>query len=255
LKAREAPWFSVLPVAGDTPLALNADLDLTGLAAAFAAHQRLQVRNCLAVQTADRLRLCLEREVSWGLAYVRDGAPQFLSKAHMATLSPLEQQALIQESHGRAARGEYQYLYRCYPLLQAYLENWEPDLYLNRWLEFLNSEGMLGFVRAITGFDDLIKADGQASLYGPNMFLNTHDDSHVGQGWRVAYVMNFARNWRENFGGSLLFHDAEGDTVAGFLPRFNALNLFAVPQRHSVNVVAAYAPIDRFAITGWFRNR
>jgi Rps23 Pro-64 3,4-dihydroxylase Tpa1-like proline 4-hydroxylase len=76
------------------------------------------------------------------------------------------------------------------------------------------------------------------------------------EGWQVAYVMNFcAEEWRPDWGGYLLFYDEDGDVVAGFKPRFNALNLFRVPQKHSVTYVAPFAPIARFAITGWFRDR
>jgi Rps23 Pro-64 3,4-dihydroxylase Tpa1-like proline 4-hydroxylase len=52
-----------------------------------------------------------------------------------------------------------------------------------------------------------------------------------------------------------MFYDEDGDCIAGFKPRFNALNLFAVPQRHSVSYVPPFAPAGRFAITGWFRDQ
>ena len=68
--------------------------------------------------------------------------------------------------------------------------------------------------------------------------------------------MNFcAEEWRPDWGGYLNFYDDEGDVVAGYKPRFNALNLFAVPKKHNVTYVPPFAPVGRFAITGWFRDR
>ena len=37
------------------------------------------------------------------------------------------------------------------------------------------------------------------------------------------------------------------------MPTFNALNLFAVPQLHSVSFVPPFAGALRFSVTGWLR--
>ena len=39
-----------------------------------------------------------------------------------------------------------------------------------------------------------------------------------------------------------------------FVPRFNTLSIFTVPQFHAVSCVAPYAPMGRLAITGWFQD-
>jgi Rps23 Pro-64 3,4-dihydroxylase Tpa1-like proline 4-hydroxylase len=52
-----------------------------------------------------------------------------------------------------------------------------------------------------------------------------------------------------------MFYDDDDDVIAGLRPRFNTLNLFAVPQRHNVTYVVPSAPARRLAITGWFRDR
>ena len=114
----------------------------------------------------------------------------------------------------------------------------------------------LDLVREVTAIPELVKADAQATLYGPSHFLTQHNDSHMAEGWRIAYVLNFtAEPWRPDWGGYLLFYDEEGDVIAGYRPRFNALNLFAVPMLHSVTYVPPFSPIGRYAITGWFRDR
>jgi Rps23 Pro-64 3,4-dihydroxylase Tpa1-like proline 4-hydroxylase len=114
----------------------------------------------------------------------------------------------------------------------------------------------MDLVRAISGMSDLVKADAQATLYGPNHFLAVHNDEDTSAGRRVAYVLTLcAEDWRPDWGGYLNFYDADGDVVAGYRPRFNALNLFAVPQKHNVSFVPPFAPVARYAITGWFRDR
>lgn len=100
------------------------------------------------------------------------------------------------------------------------------------------------------------QADGQTTLFGPSHYLGRHIDSHVAEGWEVANVLNFAReDWHPDWGGYLLFLDEEGDVVEGFRPRFNALNLFKVPQSHMVSYVPPFAPVGRMAMTGWLRSQ
>jgi Rps23 Pro-64 3,4-dihydroxylase Tpa1-like proline 4-hydroxylase len=151
---------------------------------------------------------------------------------------------------------DYAFVYARYPLLEAYKEGWREHEALEFLIEHINSESLLDLIRSVTGISGLVKADAQATLFGPNHFLAVHDDTDAAEGWRVAYVMNFcAEDWRPDWGGYLLFYDEDGDVVAGYKPRFNALNLFRVPARHSVSYVPPFAPVARFAITGWFRDR
>ena len=123
-------------------------------------------------------------------------------------------------------------------------------------LEYLNAPDFLDLVREVTGIPEIVRADGQATFYAAQHYLGRHIDSHVAEGWRVAYVLNVAReDWHPDWGGYLTFLDKDGDIVEGFRPRFNALNLFAVPQSHAVTYVPPFAPTGRYAITGWLRDR
>ena len=117
----------------------------------------------------------------------------------------------------------------------------------------MSSEPMLGLLRVITGCDDISFTDGQATAYGPGDFLTCHDDDVEGAHRRAAYVFGLTRQWRPEWGGLLLFHDDEDRTVAGHVPRFNTLDLFSVPRRHSVSLVTPAAPVRRYAVTGWLR--
>ena len=51
-----------------------------------------------------------------------------------------------------------------------------------------------------------------------------------------------------------MFHDSAGDIERALTPRFNSLNIFAVPQLHSVSVVAPFAGQTRMSVTGWLRS-
>jgi Rps23 Pro-64 3,4-dihydroxylase Tpa1-like proline 4-hydroxylase len=66
-------------------------------------------------------------------------------------------------------------------------------------------------------------------------------------------VYGLTHDWQAEWGGLLLFHDAGGDIERGYTPRFNSLNIFSVPQLHSVSYVSRVAPEPRLSVTGWLR--
>lgn len=163
---------------------------------------------------------------------------------------------MMQDAHDAAARGDYAFRYGHYPLVQSALEGWDPGGPHDLLLEYINAPEFMDLVRTVTGSFDLVKADGQATLFAPQHFLGRHNDSHVGDGWRVAYVLNLTIDeWHPDWGGHLQFFGEDGEITGAFRPRFNALNLLAVPQPHAVSLVAPFAPLGRYAITGWFRDR
>lgn len=244
-------------MAGEIPLfQISPGLNLSAHARAFAADGRAQIRNFLTDPAARTIHRILSRETPWGLAW-RAGAdgPHALRRKDLGARQA-ELAAIPGKISAAMRSGDYAFAYAQYPMLAAYVDNWGEHEGLRLLMEHINDEPLLDLVREVTGMRALVKADAQATLYAPNHFLAVHDDSHVEQGWKVAYVMNFcAEDWRPDWGGYLLFYDEDGDVVAGFKPRFNALNLFQVPQKHSVSYVPPFAPVARFAITGWFRDK
>ena len=236
---------------------LRPSLDRAAARQAFAVNGRVQLRDVLTAPAAETLHRILSRQTRWGLAWrAADDGPHGLTGEQVAKLSQAEQQS-IGDKLTNALRGrDYGFIYAQYRMLDAYLEKWDEGGPHDLIVEHLNSEPFLDLVREVTGMPELIKADAQATLYAPTHFLSEHDDSHVAEGWRIAYVLNFcAADWRPDWGGYLMFYDEDGDVLAGFRPRFNALNLFTVPQKHNVTFVPPFAPAARFAITGWFRDR
>jgi Rps23 Pro-64 3,4-dihydroxylase Tpa1-like proline 4-hydroxylase len=235
---------------------LSPHVDRAAGALRFAAERRVQIRDFLTLAAAQAIHGLLSRETPWGLAW-RAGSdgPHSLRRQQLAATPAAELNALSGKVAAAMRRGDYAFAYAHYPMLNAYLGGWNEHEALDLLLEHINSDPLLNLVREVTGIATLAKADAQATLYGPNHFLAVHDDSHVAEGWRVAYVMSFcADDWRPDWGGYLMFYDEDGDVVAGYRPRFNALNLFAVPLRHNVTYVPPFAPAGRFSITGWFRD-
>lgn len=238
--------------------ALNPQIDRHASTTRFARNGRVQLRDVLTRETAEELRTILARHTQWGMAIQAGeaGGPQSFRREQIAADNAAAANRLAAEAHKSAARGDYAFRFAHYPILTAYQQKWCPDGPHDILLEHLNAEPFLDLVRDVTGIGELVKADGQATLFAPQHFLGRHIDSHVAEGWRVAYVLNLTvDDWHPDWGGYLLFLDEDGDVVEGFRPRFNSLNLFAVPQSHLVSYVPPFAPLGRFAVTGWLRDR
>jgi Rps23 Pro-64 3,4-dihydroxylase Tpa1-like proline 4-hydroxylase len=238
-------------------LDLNPALDLAALAAAFARDRRLQIRDVLTEASARIVHHILAEETPWGLAWqAGERGPDRLRREALVTMPAAERQARTEAMMAAMRASDYAFTYASYPILLAYLDKWNPDGPHDLLLEYLNDRPIMDLVRAISGIPELVKADAQATLYAPNHFLAVHNDKHSTEGRRVAYVLHLcAEDWRPDWGGYLNFYDDDGDVIAGLRPRFNTLNLFAVPQRHNVGYVPPFAPVARYAITGWFRDR
>ncbi|HSG88858.1 MAG TPA: 2OG-Fe(II) oxygenase family protein [Pseudomonadales bacterium] len=233
-------------------LSIDRSLDLAALRTRFHADAFVQVTAPFAPQDAERLHACLTQDVPWGFAWYDEG-PRHLRAAELQAMPAQAQRALQTQIHERA-RDAYQYAYGTYPMLDAYLQGWGEVPLLDGFLEALNSAPVLDLVRGITGLERIVKADAQATRFGPGQFLRQHSDvSPADQEWLVAYVYNLTPYWQPDWGGYLQFLEASGDVRRGLMPRFNVLNLLAVPQAHLVSAVSAFAGAPRYAITGWFR--
>ena len=236
-------------------LELNPALDRVALAHEFATKSRLQIRDVLAPAGADAVRKILADATPWGLAWQAGATapPQLIRAEQLRSMSKDEITSILRRA---AADPVYGFAYHSYPLVTAYLERWNPGSAHDRLLEELNSPEVLQLVRDVTGIAEIVKMDGQATLYAPGHFLPPHNDEESLRGRRVAYVLNLTLGkWRPQWGGYLNFFTGDWDIDQAFCPRFNSLNLFRVPQWHSVGEVSAAAPIGRYAVTGWARDR
>lgn len=229
-------------------LRLNPALDAAALAQQFATHGRLRVQNILAPECATLIADCLEKATPFDLALLDDnGAPLVLRGQRIDWNDPR-----IAAAVARAGSG-FSFLYRSFPMLTAYQQRQPPGHLLHTVFEFLNSAPVIDFLHHVTGHADIVRLDAQATLYEPGCFLTTHNDLLPAHNRRAAYVLGFTRRWLFDWGGLLLFFDEARHVQDGYMPGFNTLDLFSVPQLHAVTSVAPFARAGRYAITGWAR--
>jgi Rps23 Pro-64 3,4-dihydroxylase Tpa1-like proline 4-hydroxylase len=230
---------------------INPDLDVAALAADFACDGRVRVYGLLA-DGAEYLHDYLDTTPDWIKLIKQEKGVLELDSDERAALSA-EEWAEIEAAAHRRARFEFQYRYD--GLSVAPVEDGEEAeaTPLTEFAELMQTGEMLDLLRAITGHAGTF-TDGFATAYGPGDFLTGHDDDVPGKNRLAAYVYGLTKGWRIEWGGMLLFHGPHERTASGLAPRFNTLDLFQVPQQHSVSLVTPAAPHRRYAITGWLRS-
>ncbi len=231
---------------------LNPDLDLERAKAQFAFQRRVQISDFFEPETATRLHDCLMTETPWGFGYMDGNEPRMMHRRELEGLTRARSDRISKTITTQAGSGDFSFGYFCYPMMEAAVQGWNPELVLHEVTAFLNSEQMLETVRAISGKASLMKAEALATLFSHQHFLTmSHAPSETWSG--VNFMISLTRDWREDWGGYMQFYNADGDIVQGFKPRFNALCLFDPSQRFSISYVPPYAAIGRLAITGTFR--
>ncbi|MCR5875004.1 proline hydroxylase [Phenylobacterium sp. J426] len=106
----------------------------------------------------------------------------------------------------RASSG-FSFIHRSYALQDEYARG--ADEPIARVTEFLQGREFLDFAGEIVG-EHVDGVRVQASHYRRGDFLTVHDDSHSRDDRIAAFTLGFTRGWRPDWGGQLLFHDAEG---------------------------------------------
>ena len=235
---------------GAGPFQINPDLDLGALAQAYEAEGRVRIYGLLA-DGAVQLHQYFESCADWIHLINTDDGVLELDRAERARMSARRWAAIESGAQARA-RDAFQYRYEALRVPDD--DEWGAgDDLLSGFARLMQSGPMLDLLRAVTGHAELAFTDGQATAYGPGDFLTGHDDDVAGKNRLAAYVFGLTPGWRLEWGGLLLFHGPHDRTVTGMAPRFNTLDLFKVPQRHSVSQVTAAAPHRRYAVTGWLR--
>jgi hypothetical protein len=231
--------------------ALSTGLDPSALAEIFRRAGRIQISGFLQDEGVRALHRELAETRSWGLAANRgeqivDFKPEMLAGFMPEDWSKLHRAVALGGRYG------FQFLYETIRLPKE--SGAAPPSLLADFQAFMSSSPVVSLLRAITGDDAIDFADAHASRYSPGHFLTTHDDRIDTQGRRAAYVLNLTPEWRPDWGGLLLFYDSGGNVVRGYTPGFNLLNIFSVPQPHSVSWVTPLAAAPRYSVTGWLRS-
>jgi hypothetical protein len=234
-------------------LELRDGIDVAGAAAAYARDGHVRVQPFLTEAAAIAALAEMKRREDW-VQVVNSGDKVFeLSRATRAAMNAAQRDGLEQAVLAGARTG-FQYRYEALRLPDGDAPLAAGDGGIAAWPAFLSGGAVRDLLRAITGADDISFADGQATAYAPGDFLTGHDDAVPGKHRRAAYVFSLNPVWRAEWGGLLLFHDGDA-RVRGVAPAFNSLDLFAVPQMHSVSMVTGSVPNRRYSITGWLRAK
>lgn len=231
---------------------ISNDLDIDHWCRTLAARSRVQVPDFLQAAAADALARELAGQVPWQLAERSEGVSHTSTRG--AYPDDAEYTRILQRGYARAA-DSYQFAYDSYMLIKAAKEGWDPGLLAHGVLNFMNTPPFIAFARTLASDAAITHVSAQCTRYRPGQYLMPHEDLDVDEGRRYAYVINLSRDWRPDWGGQLQFLDADGNVTDTFLPRWNSLSLFRVPQRHQVTLVAPWAARPRHAITGWWLAR
>jgi SM-20-related protein len=215
---------------------------------------RVQIPQFLQDAAAQKILHCLQHQTRWTLAERSEGASRTHDADTYAAMGVEQKQALLNRAYARAAN-EFQFSYDSYMMVKAAAENRDPGHLLYVVLDFLNSEQFLQFARWLTNEPGIYAVNAQATRYGPGQFLTRHEDEDKNEGRAYAYVINLTPQWNADFGGLLQFFDQGNQVIETLMPHYNSLNIFKVPQPHSVSLVAPWEDEYRYAITGWFLRR
>jgi Rps23 Pro-64 3,4-dihydroxylase Tpa1-like proline 4-hydroxylase len=234
-----------------TQIQLNPALERRVIAEVFKAQGRVHIPDVLTPASADTLFAQLSTRTPWQLSLNVGQRHVDIAHQQLMLMPPEQRETMTKKMLEQSQRG-FQYVFENYPLYDLYAagERAQPLMALH---EFLNSEGFLQFAREITGLPKIAFADSQATRYLPGHFLTEHDDDVAGKQRLAAYVLGFTPDWRADWGGILQFIDRDGHIAEGYAPKFNVLNLFRVPQKHSVSYVTPAAVHARYSVTGWLR--
>lgn len=234
---------------GDLRVALSADQQ-AGATASFARSGIVRIGEFFPENVAESLHQHLDQKVPWSRAVSQDDKSWDLAPEMVAAMDDGEDTELLSSVH-QTARDGFQFLFDSLIVSDDAGQRKARGLLVDQLIGALNHPSSLDAFRAITGVSAINRVNGQATRYLPGHFLTSHDDGIEGQDRVAAYVINLTKDWREDWGGMLQFHSASGDIPLALKPGFNVMNLFRVPQMHSVSYVAPFAAVPRYAITGW----
>lgn len=243
-------------------ISINPELDFDCLKTQFSAEKKLRINEFLTQESALYVSQNLKNTTPWHLVHSDSkGSPVRYNAEEHAQLNQQQKDQIDHQLHQLAA-DHYQYKYKFFPIIDAIKSGTlEQESMLFQMANFVNSTEFIGFARALTGVNSLVKMDPQGSLYETGDFLTMHDDSNYQRSAddqstrRFAVVLGFTENWSSNWGGQTSFYaDTDAIESVSWNPGFNVLTIFEVPVQHSVNYVTPFATTGRYSITGWLRD-
>jgi SM-20-related protein len=237
-----------------TDFQIGRHLDPARIGPVFRRAGRLHVPDFLDPSGAAGLHEALVRSTTWSRSLLLGQKPFTLSSTEWDAL-PDARRAALESGMWEQARTGFHYAFDTWAVSDEVEAGRRTGHPAEAFYDFLNGPVFLDWVRATTGDERASYCDAQCTRYQPGDYLNGHTDEAEGKNRLFAYVMNLTPGWTVDWGGLLQFIDQDGHVAEAYTPAFNALNIFKVPQPHSVSMVAPFAGGDRLAVTGWIRSR
>lgn len=220
----------------------------------FRAHGRLHVPGLLTPASARSALEALQAASGWTRSIHLDAGSDLDIPVEDFDALPPDERRRLEDGLADASSDSLQYMFDTVRVSGALQRGEILSADMQALFDFMNGEALLGFVRALTGDDRCAFADVMATRYLPGHFLTAHGDEHPTERRLYAYVLNLTPVWRADWGGVLMFLDGDGHVAEGYVPAFNALNIFRVPQTHAVSAVSRLARTPRLSITGWIHG-
>jgi hypothetical protein len=229
-------------------LEINGGLDVDEIARQFADGGRVRIPGLLG-SGALELHDHLQESPDWIHLITGSAGVVELDARARRELGEQGLEALKAEAQF-GARDGFRYSYEAISVPEPAEAADQWDL-IQRFAQLMAGDETRSFLGRIIGEQVGAFADGQATAYGPGDFLTLHDDAVEGKDRLAAFVFGLTPGWRIDWGGLLHFHEDQGRAADALVPRFNTLDLFAVPREHSVSLVTSAAAHRRYAVTGW----
>lgn len=233
---------------------IGAHLDPARIGPVFRRAGRLHVPDFLDPEGAARLYEALATSTAWSRSLLLGQKPFTMTATEWEAL-PEAKRAALETGMRDQARTGFHYAFDTWSVSDEIEAGHRTGHPAEAFYDFLNSPVFLDWVRSTTGDPRAAYCDSQCTRYRPGDYLNGHTDEADGKNRLFAYVMNLTPGWSVDWGGLLQFIDQDGHVAEAYTPAYNALNIFKVPQPHSVSMVPPFAGGDRLAITGWIRSR
>jgi len=237
-----------------SPFRLHPRIDAGAAREAFLRSGHVQIAPFLDGEGAEQLLRHLEERGDWRLVLNAGEKVYEIDRAGQQSLTQAQRDEMEKRVLAAATSG-FQYRFETIRVADDEAGRAASASLLDQLASFLSSAPVLALLRQVSGCGRIDFADAQATCYRAGHFLTRHDDDVEGKGRRAAYVFGLTGSWRPEWGGLLLFHAPDSNIEHGYLPRMNALTLFAVPRAHSVSLIAPFAGRPRYSVTGWLRSR
>ena len=223
--------------------------ELAALRAELRELGRIRICPAIAPAAAEALRAELTASTEWVRTLRQGGIERELDAQTLATLAPAHLRAVEQ----LAVQGDdtvFRFLHDSIRISPVPAERQARGWVLDACAEAFNAPATLALIGELTG-EQVRSFRGDATRYLPGHFLTTHNDGRKFGKRVLALVLNLSQ-WHIDWGGLMVFHNAFGAAHCAWTPAFNTLNLFSVPQDHSVTMVTALARAPRLTVSGWF---